>query len=174
MKKIIFICVLLTSIGALHAQIEKGQFQVGVGGMPIVYPGLGGIRGYSLRGNFGYSPFSNFVFGLQPFTGKVDDITSTGLGLYARQYLTKDRFAPFIEAGFGLGKLKYEESPQVNGTLSAIHAGVGARYLVSDRVAIELAVQYSQLKNITHPETTVNGNVIIPTIGIQYTFGGNK
>lgn len=61
-----------------QALCEKGTFQVGIGGLPIIYPGSSEVRGYSLRANVGYFPIKKLAVGLMPFAGKVDDMKSIG------------------------------------------------------------------------------------------------
>ncbi|MFK8058384.1 MAG: outer membrane beta-barrel protein [Saprospiraceae bacterium] len=174
MKRLSILITAILLAFTVHAQIEKGEFQVGAAGLPVIYPGSGGLLGHAFKANVGYSPFSNFVVGVQPFTGKVNDVTTVGLSLYARQYLTKTKLSPFIEGGVGVGKLKYGGGDKYKGTLSTLNLGAGAQYKVTDRIGIELSVQYARLQNISSTINARARHALIPTLGVQYTFGKKK
>ena len=154
-----------------QAQSEKGTIQIGIGGFPIIYPDNSDQTGYSLRANFGYFPVNKLSIGLMPFAGKVEDMKSIGLSIYSRYYITNNRFSFFVEAGGGFGNLKYEDSPQYNGTMNSINLGPGIHYKFKNNLAIEFLLQYARLRNISYPESTLIGNTIIPTLGIQYFIG---
>ena len=154
MKKtaLIFITILLYFNS--QAQIEKGGFQVGIGGLPIIYPDNSGETGYSLRANFGYFPINKLTVGIMPFVGKVEDMKSIGASIYLRYYITNKRVSFFVEAGGGFGNLKYEDSPQYNGTMNSITIGPGIHYKFKNNLAIEFLLQYARLRNISYPEST--------------------
>lgn len=145
---------------------------MGIGGLPIIYPGNSSLTGYSLRANIGYAPSEEFTIGILPFAGKVQDTKSVGASLYSRFYLQENRFSFFIEAGLGFGKLTYDNTPQFNGTLFTYNVGPGMHYLLNptskNRLAFEFLIQYARLQNITYSDNTVLGNTLIPTLGIQY------
>ena len=168
MKKttLIFITILLYLNS--QAQSEKGAFQIGIGGLPIIYPDNSGETGYSLRTNFGYFPINKLAVGVMPFAGKVEDMKSFGASIYLRYYLTNKRVSFFVEAGAGFGNLKYEDTPQYNGTMNSLNLGPGIHYIFKNNLAIEFLLQYAKLRNITYPENTYIGNTLIPTLGIQY------
>ena len=168
MKNIAFIFIMLFAFFCSHAQYEKGTFQLGIGGMPIIYPDNSEETGYSLRANFGYFPINKLVVGLMPFVGKVDQMKSVGANIYLRYYLTNNSFSVFIEASGGFGNLEYENTPQHNGTMTAIILGPGIHYKFKNNLAIEFLLQYGRLQNISYPENTATGNTLIPTLGIQY------
>ena len=64
--------------------------------------------------------------------------------------------------------LKYENSPEYDGTMNSINIGPGIHYVFKNKLAIEFLLQYAKLRNITHPETTFNGITLLSTLGIQY------
>lgn len=168
MKKTGLIFIILLLYFNSQAQYEKGTFQLGIGGMPILYPDNSVEPGYSLRANFGYFPINKLAIGVMPFLGKVDDMKSIGASIYLRYYITNNRFSLFVEAGGGFGNLKYEDSPQYDGTMNAITLGPGIHYKFKNNLAIEFLLQYARLRNINYPESTLTGNTLIPTLGIQY------
>lgn len=172
MKKIALITFLTLIYFGAEAQSAKGTFQLGLGGLPIIYPNNSLETGYALRVNVGYFLIDRLSVGLIPFTGKVQDIQSVGANIYFRYYIINKRFALFAEGGGGIGNLKYEFSPQYNGTMSSFNIGPGFHYLFKskseNKLAIEFLLQYGRLQNIIFPETTITGNTLIPTLGIQY------
>lgn len=172
MKNIGLIFIMLLVYFCSQAQSEKGDFQLGIGGLPIIYPDNSGENGFSLRANFGYFPINKLSVGLMPFAGKVEDMNSIGASIYLRYYIINKRFSLFFEAGGGFGNLKYEDSPQYDGTMNTFNIGPGFHYLFKskskNKLAIEFLLQYARLQNINFPENTLTGNTLIPTIGIQY------
>ena len=121
-----------------QALSEKGTFQVGIGGLPIIYPGSYDDIGYSLRANIGYFPIKKLAVGLMPFAGKVDDMKSIGASIYLRYYLMNKKVSIFFEGGFGFGSLKYEDSPRYDGTMNSFTFGPGVHYSFKNKLAIEL------------------------------------
>ncbi len=168
MKKPALIFLILLVYFNCQAQTEKGSFQLGIGGLPIIYPNSLAETGYSLRANFGYFPTNRLAIGVIPFFGKVEDMKSVGASIYFRYYITNKRTSIFMEAGAGFGNLKYETTPQLNGTLNTINIGPGIHYLFKNKLSVELILQYARLRNVKYPEDTYTGNTLIPTLGIQY------
>jgi hypothetical protein len=172
MKKIALITILTLIYFGAGAQSTKGTFQLGLGGLPIIYPNNSLETGYTLRGNIGYFLMDRLSVGLIPFAGKVQDMQSVGANIYFRYYIINKRFALFAEGGGGIGNLKYEFSPQYNGTMSSFNIGPGFHYLFKsksqNKLAIEFLLQYLRLQNVNYPENTTTGNTLIPTLGIQY------
>ena len=168
MKKIGLILIAILLYNNSQAQCEKGTFQLGIGGMPILYPDDSEDPGYSLRVNFGYFPINKLSVGVMPFIGKVDQMKSIGLNVYLRYYLLNKRFSLFAEASGGFGNLKYENSPQYNGTMNAIILGPGIHYKIKNNLGIEFLLQYGRLRNISYKENTSIGNTLIPSLGIQF------
>ena len=172
MKNIGLIFIVLSVYFCSQAQSEKGNFQLGIGGFPIVYPDNIAETGFSLRANFGYSPINNLTVGLIPFAGKVEDMKSIGASIYLRYYILNKRFSLFVEGGGGFGNLQYKDSPQYDGTMNSLNIGPGILYTFKskhkNKLAVEFLLQYARLQNINYPENTLTGNTLIPTIGIQY------
>jgi len=172
MKKTALITILALIYFGAEAQSVKGTFQLGFGGLPIIYPDNSAAMGYSLRANIGYFPIDRLSIGITPFAGKVQDMQSIGANIYFRYYIINQRFALFADGGGGIGNLTYEFSPQYNGLMSSFNIGPGIHYLFKSRsenkLAIEFLLQYARLQNINYPENTVTGNTLIPTLGIQY------
>lgn len=173
MKKIALIVIFTLSYFGAEAQSTKGTFQLGLGGLPIVYPLNPLPAGYTLRGNIGYFLSDRWSVGLTPFYGKVSSMESAGVNVYCRYYLiNKERWALFAEGGGGVGNLRYEFLPQLNGNMSSFNIGPGFHYLFESKsknqVAIEFLLQYGRLQNMTHPESTTTGHIMIPTLGVQY------
>lgn len=177
MKNIGLILIMLIAFYSAKAQSEKGTFQLGIGGLPIIYPGNSTGTGYSLRANIGYFPINRLSVGVIPFAGKVRDMKSIGTSVYLRYYIISKRVTLFVEAGGGFGNLKYDNSPQYNGTMNSFNLGPGLHYTFKskhkNKFAIEFLIQYARLQNINYPESTTTGNTLIPTLGIQY-FINNK
>ena len=170
MKKLILTCVLCFLYLGITAQIPKKSLQIGVGGLPIYYPINNFPTGYSLRANIGYFLFNDISLGIIPFSGKVGDISSSGVNSYFRYYVMHTDISFFIEAGAGVGRLNYENTPQFNGTMMSINFGPGFHYQFKKSWTFELLFQYARLRNISFPDNTSIGHTIIPTLGIQYFF----
>lgn len=168
MNKILLLSITLLLCLTTQAQTEKGTIQAGIGGLPIIYPNTDIEPGYSLRINYGYFLANRLAIGIVPFAGKVNGINSLGASAYLRYYLMNSSVSIFLEAGGGFGNLKYDTSPQFNGTMSTINLGPGVHYIFKNNLAIEFLIQYANLRNITFPENTSVGNTVIPTLGIQY------
>ena len=164
----ILVCILTLTFIHSHAQIEKGTYQVGIGGLPIIYPNVEEPLGYSLRVNYGFFLVDNLSIGILPFSGRVGDISSFGANCYLRYYLMNSKFSLFLEGGGGLGRLEYDYSPRYNGTLLSINIGPGLHYLPKNKLAFEFLFQYARLSNIEFPDNTSIGHTIIPSLGIQY------
>lgn len=150
MKKIALIFIIILLYFNSQAQSEKGVFQIGIGGLPIIYPNNSLETGYSIRANFGYFPVNKLAVGVMPFAGKVGYMKSIGASIYLRYYVTNKRFSFFIEGGAGLGNLKYDNSPEYDGTMSSYNIGPGIHYIFKNKLAIEFLLQYAKLRNITH------------------------
>lgn len=168
MKEIVLVFITILLCFNSQAQSEKEIFQVGIGGMPIIYPDNSEEPGYSLRANFGYFPTNKLTVGVMPFVGKVDQMKSIGASIYFRYYVMDKKISVFVEAAGGFGNLKYEHSSQYNGTMNSINLGPGIHYKFKNNLAIEFLLQYARLRNINYPESTLIGNTLIPTLGIQY------
>ena len=93
MKNIGLIFIMLLVYFCSQAQSEKGDFQLGIGGLPIIYPDNSGENGFSLRANFGYFPINKLSVGLMPFAGKVEDMNSIGASIYLRYSGRKLQFS---------------------------------------------------------------------------------
>lgn len=170
MKKQILIILIFLTPFLCQSQTEKGNFHIGIGGLPIFYPDGSLETGYSLRANIGYFPVDKLAIGFMPFLGQVEEIKSQGASIYLRYYLLSRRTSLFLEAAAGLGRVQYDYSTNLNGTMSSYNIGPGVHFMLNDKISIELIAQYARLQNITHPESTLVSNTIIPTIGIQYYF----
>jgi hypothetical protein len=149
-------------------QANINQFQFGVGGMPIIYPNNMAETGYSLRANFGFFPSRRLAIGILPFTGKVEDMQGLGANFYSRYYFVNRKFSFFLEGAVGLGTIQYESTPQLNGLLNTINLGPGLSYRLSEVFKLELLLQFARLVNISFPEQTYTGDILIPSIGVQY------
>ncbi len=172
MKNIGLISIMLLGYFFSEAQSEKGTIQLGVGGLPIIYPDNAAENGFSLRTNIGYFPSNKLSVGIMPFVGKVEDMNSIGASIYLRYYVINKRISLFVEGGGGFGNLKYEDTPEYDGMMNSINIGPGFHYQFKrnskNKLAVEFLLQYARLRNITYPESTFIGNTLIPTIGIQY------
>lgn len=168
MKQYVLTLIFLISSLCIFSQQSKGTIQFGIGGLPILYPDHTLPTGYSLKANAGYFVMDGLAVGVSPFSGKVDEISSLGASLYLRYYVNNSRASFFVEGGVGYGKLKYKLNPQVNGTLNVLNIGPGVHFTIKGKLALEVLVQYANLKNISFPEWTIDGHTIIPTLGFQY------
>jgi hypothetical protein len=61
MKNIGLILIMILVPFSSKAQSEKGTFQVGLGGLPIIYPDNSSESGYSLRGTYWLFPNKQII-----------------------------------------------------------------------------------------------------------------
>lgn len=169
MKNFILITLFLFAFKT-WGQIEKGTFQAGIGGLPIVYFDNTAPTGYSLKANVGFFPTNKLAIGFMPFIGKVDDMKSRGVSFYSRYYFQDKKLVIFLEGSAGLGRLSYEDTPEFDGTMSTVSIGPGFGYRLNNRLMFEFIPQFARLRNESHPESTYVGNTFIPTIGLQFFF----
>jgi hypothetical protein len=188
----IFLFILFFFSISIHAQdqTKAATKQIGLTGVPIFYlnnggGNSGGFNGIALYGNLGRVFKKYNVVGLRPFFGVSDEgfdkeqrLHSIGSNIYYRRYLNKNRWSFFLEANAGFGYLWYtskfpdfnESLRENNGVMFNFAFGPGVDFEIKNGWNLELTVQYLELKNISHPENTLVGETIIPTIGFQKFF----
>ncbi|MEM7299142.1 MAG: hypothetical protein AAF391_12860, partial [Bacteroidota bacterium] len=96
MKNFLLLTVFFLLVFKSLGQIEKGTFQAGIGGLPIIFNDSS-PTGYSLRANIGFFLTNKLSVGLIPFVGKIDDINSRGISLYSRYYFRDKKVSLFLE-----------------------------------------------------------------------------
>ena len=171
-----------------HAEIRPGSAEVGVfGGFSLFEnsqnlknrPFFGGRVGYNFTSHFGLEGVVEHI------RSKVDDKTRTGakegqfrsptddvnLTLYhidaVYHLIPEGKFNPFIL--MGVGGAHY--SPEIsNGDMAAFNVGVGAKYWMSDNIALRLDLKDTMVTEIVQ-ETYHN---LGATLGITVAFGGAK
>ncbi|MCP3931431.1 MAG: transporter [Bacteroidetes bacterium] len=154
-----------------HGQTEKGTFQIGIGGLPIISLAKNSFPvGYSSKAYLGYFPAKKLAVGIMPYLGKVDATSYIGANAYVRYYLSDKNLSLFLEATTGIVNLKYGDASQSKETLNTITIGPGVHYLFNKRLSVELHLQYARLTNIFE-EGTGHADFFAPSIGIQYFIG---
>jgi OOP family OmpA-OmpF porin len=141
-------------------------------------PVLGGRLGYNFTKHFGIEGVGEYI------GSRVDDrsITGTKEGQYrgptdhvdlyfyhldaVYHFIPDGKFNPFVVVG--VGGAHY--SPKINnrGDMAALNVGVGAKYWLTDRIALRFDVQDYMVTEIIQ-ETYHN---IRAMIGITFAFGG--
>lgn len=154
--KLVLIGGFLFGALASKAQIQKGNYMVGVG-VADINLGLGsnGNTSFFINPNVGYFLADNLVIAVNPSFRYAsfkdnDGIVNLGLGVLARYYFGQtniggtgfERGRFFAEATIGGYKaLKYDGLP-VNYGL-----GVGYAYFINTNVALEAKLNYTRINN---------------------------
>lgn len=139
-------------------------------------PIFGGRIGYNFTDRFGVEAAGQFspsrvddrsqAFTRQgQFTSPMDDVD---VSMYhvdlLYHFMPKERFNPFVTAGYGVAHY----SPNINSksTMSAVNAGVGAKYWVAENVALRVDVRDNMIfdEHIHNMEATA---------GVVFRFGGD-
>jgi len=171
-----------------RSEIRAGSFEVGpFGGYNFFEdsqnlnnrPVFGGRLGYNFTEHFGFELGGDFIR-----TG-VDDKAKTGAkeGQYRSpsddvdltfyhldlvyHFIPEGKFNPFILVGFG-GAHYSDEITEHNNDMAAFNVGIGAKYWLSDNIALRFDVQ-DHIVTEVFQETYHN---IAATIGITFAFGG--
>ena len=140
-------------------------------------PIFGGRIGYNFTDRFGVEATGQFSPSRvddksQPFTRQgqftspMDDVD---VSMYhvdlLYHFMPKERFNPFLTAGYGVAHY----SPNINtkSTMSAVNAGVGAKYWVAENVALRVDVRDNMIfdEHIHNMEATA---------GVVFRFGGTS
>jgi outer membrane beta-barrel protein len=142
-------------------------------------PGFGGRIGYNFTKHLGMEGTLEYI------PGRVDDKSKTGLneGQYGKpddhvnltfyhidavyHFLSDGKFNPFIVAGIGGS----HSSPAVSDhDMAAINVGVGAKYWVTDRIALRGDIRDYIITEVFQ-ETYHN---LGATVGVTFAFGGKS
>ena len=140
-------------------------------------PIFGGRVGYNFTDRFGVEAAGQFspsrvddrsqAFTRQgQFTSPMDDVD---VSMYhvdlLYHFMPQAKFNPFVTAGYGVAHY----SPNINSksTMSAVNAGVGAKYWVAENVALRVDVRDNMIfdEHIHNMETTA---------GVVFRFGGES
>lgn len=184
---ILFSILFFFSISSIKAQdqVSPVSKQVGLTGLPIFYLNGGGLNGIALYGSVGWFIKDYNVVGLRPFLGMVDRgfdnterLNSLGSNVYYRRYINRSQWSFYLEANVGFGYIWYSSKfpdfdnylKEINGVMFNYAFGPGVDYEIKNGWNIELTLQYLKMRNIDHPEETIDGHTIIPTIGFQKFF----
>ena len=102
------------------------------------------------------------------FNGSANNVDATFYNMDVIVHFMPDsKFTPFIEAGFG----GVHYSPRIShGDMPAFNIGIGAKYALTDNIALRVDVQDFIVTEIMQ-ETYNNIGV---TAGIAFSFGGSK
>ena len=106
-------CFIMLSLTAQSSR--QASWEIGLTGIPIIYPGIDNIGGFALTLNAGHFLTDNLAFGLRPFYGKVvsgtapanEKISSFGANIYARWHFGTKKVIPFLDFNIGWGRLWY-------------------------------------------------------------------
>ena len=139
-------------------------------------PVFGGRLGYNVTNHFGIEAAGEFIkssvddksktFDREgQFASPIDDVKLTMYHLdLLYHFFPEAKFNPFIVAGYGAAHYK----PEINNkNMSVINFGLGAKYWLSDRVALRLDIR----DNMMYDETI---HSLETTLGVVFAFGGEK
>ena len=169
-----------------RSEIRAGSFEVGpFGGYNFFESGqnlenrplYGGRIGYNFTRHFGMEVAGEFInthvddrarrdFTEGRFLSPMDSVDLTFYHMDAVYHFMPDgRFNPFILVGFGGAHYSPEIS---NRDMAAFNVGVGAKYWLTDNIALRLDIKDYMVTEIFQ-ETYQNIGV---TLGITFAFGG--
>ncbi len=143
-------------------------------------PVFGGRLGYNFTKHFGIEGVGAFISSSVDdraitgakegqFRSPMDGVDITFYHLDAVYHFIPDgKFNPFVVAGFGAAH--YSQTISTKGDMAAFNVGVGAKYWVTDNIALRVDVQDYMVTEIMQ-ETYHNIGV---TVGISFAFGGEK
>ena len=169
-----------------RSEIKAGSFEMGVfGGYNFFETGqnlenrpvFGGRLGYNFTRHFGIEGAGEYIrthvddkakMWTQEgqFTSPIDGVDLTFYHLNAVYHFIPDgKFNPFVLAGFGGAHYSPERSTK---DMAAFNVGVGAKYWLTDNIALRFDVQDYMVTEIMQ-ETYHN---VGATLGISFAFGG--
>ncbi len=169
-----------------RSEIRAGSFEVGpFGGYNFFEnsqnlddrPVWGGRLGYNFTENFGIELGGEFIrtsvddktkrdYTEGQFGYPMDSVDLTFYNINAvYHFMPKGKFNPFVLVGFGGANYDPDISTR---DMAAINVGVGAKYWLTDNIALRVDVQDYMVTEIFQ-ETYHN---IGATIGITFAFGG--
>ncbi|MFH1976724.1 MAG: outer membrane beta-barrel domain-containing protein [Pseudomonadota bacterium] len=169
-----------------RSEIRAGSFEVGpFGGYNFFEssqnlddrPVFGGRLGYNFTKNFGIELGGAFIsthvddktkrdYEEGQFGYPMDDVDLTFYNINAvYHFMPEGKFNPFVVAGFGGAHYSPEISDH---DMAAFNVGVGAKYWLTDNVALRVDVQDYMVTEIF--QNTYHN--IGATIGITFAFGG--
>lgn len=88
-------------------------------------------------------------------------------GPFVRYYLSANATKPFLQAGLGVGQIKYTDVNKVN--LFSYNAGGGVAFFLNDRVSLDLMAAYLRSR-IKDEDALNNARDIIGTVAFAFGF----
>ncbi len=113
-----------------------------------------GVEGILL---FNHEPRSGFASGLTP--------------LLHYEFLQRGRVIPYVEAGVGVVFVDFDLDKQADGLNFASQAGLGVRYVLSERSELILGWRFNHISNagLRDPNTGLDSSLFL--LGVNYHFG---
>jgi outer membrane protein OmpA-like peptidoglycan-associated protein/opacity protein-like surface antigen len=121
--------------------------------------------GYNFNRHLGFS-----LAGIMAVGSGVTYVTPEATVTYTMNL--NSRTSPFVLVGMDLTRIN-GESNRVTHSTSGLHAGLGLRHMISDKVALRIEGQmgFSQYKEIYLDRMTENSFI---TVGLSYFVGGHR
>ncbi len=192
-----FLTFILFSFGFIDcfSQLEKSSAQFGVSVLPVldvfkVFPD-NKISGFAVIGNIGFFPIKNLSAGIQPYYGQASNSYSSfffekenqeiklyGLNAYLRYYfIRKQKFLAYSMASVGFGNSEQKttlvstvilvKSPINKSVLTGVF-GAGIGYFIVKNLALELNIQYLNIKYFSADPADKSFHTIAPTVGVEF------
>ena len=198
MKKIVLLIVALVSINSF-SQTEKGKILIGahsnLGASSFNFSfktddtpsqKYGSSKGFSFSPNVGFFILDNFALGLDlslSFSSSSNvnsnienGFNTSSIGPFAKYYLLKDKFRPFLMVKYSIGRSKNTQTDQFGNensyksSLNSLNAGAGAAYFINNYLSFEFSIDYTRnvLKSIdNNPSNSRNiSSGITSSIGL--------
>jgi opacity protein-like surface antigen len=123
---------------------------------------LGGDAPY--RGNMDVGIEGTFLLNYEPEAGGAQG----GSAFLRYNFLSSERFVPYVGLGLGLVNLDYDLETQRDGFNFAIAGEVGVHALVTDRVAITGGYRLQHISNARTARPNLGVETSFATIGLTY------
>jgi hypothetical protein len=177
MKQTILFSVLILFSFSGFAQNQKGDISVNIQVAPFLTKG--DSKDFGLISLAGVEFFASPKFSLAThfFTSnntliKNDsgsEINSIGLLTSGQYYfLNLEKWVLFGQVGFGFGKADYRSSFIENQSLFIGHLGLGANYMLSEKLFIKLTTPYFIVENTTSNFTEAKGVTLFAGLGYMF------
>jgi outer membrane protein W len=150
MRKMLLFILMITSVAALEAQTNRGDWMVG-GNLRInTTESNNEVTFQPMAGYFFAKSFaagSEFKLSFSKFGSEKS--TSIGLGPFARYYfnLNNSSFKPLVHSSFTFESVTTRQNSIKNrNTVTSLFIGAGAAYFINENVAIEAIAGYNRSK----------------------------
>ncbi|MCI0400848.1 MAG: acyloxyacyl hydrolase [Gammaproteobacteria bacterium] len=123
---------------------------------------IGGDAWY--RGNIELLIEGAFIFNHEPTSGSA----AGGTAMFRYNFLSGDKFIPFLEVGAGIISLDFDLSTQADGLNFTTQGGAGFHYFVTERTALTAEWRLHHISNagINSPNIGINSSLFLLGVSV--------